>query len=234
MLGAVLPFRMRRAQLALECCSQRDRFERYAHWFGAFAPAEREALLGPALHATAGVHAASEEVLHGRRLPSAAEEMAFLDTRSWLPANLLLRGDRMTMAHSIELRCPFLDYRLVEMAERELPMALKTRGLDGKRILKEFARPLLPAAIVERPKWGFKVPLDEWFRGPLAGVLRDVLFSPRALARGYFREPRLRELVDAHVAGRVNYEKQLWILLQLELWHLMFVDRTLSPSDSLL
>jgi asparagine synthase (glutamine-hydrolysing) len=66
--------------------------------------------------------------------------------------------------------------------------------------------------------------VGEWFRGPLADVLRDVLLSRAALSRGYFREPALRELVQAHLAGRRNHEKQLWILFQLELWHQMFVD----------
>jgi asparagine synthase (glutamine-hydrolysing) len=159
------------------------------------------------------------------------EEMLYLDTRLWLPANLLLRGDRMTMAHSLELRCPFLDYRLVEFAAGRIPLANKIRWLTGKAILRDLAGPMLPLRTIGRRKWGFKVPLDEWFRGPLLGLLRRVLLSPRAVARGYFDPARVRQLIEAHAAGRVNLEKQLWILFQLELWHLMFVDRTLSATD---
>lgn len=232
-LAPHLPYRLRRAQLAMECLSRRDRFERYACWFGAFGPEEREKLLMPELLDGADIHAFSRQAVSGKRFSSAVEEMLYLDTKHWLPANLLLRGDRMTMAHSLELRCPFLDYRLVEFAAGRLPLALKVRGRAGKWILKQVARKLLPREIIERKKWGFKVPVGEWFRGPLQPVLRDVLLSPRALSRGYFREARLRTLIEDHVAGRTNHEKQLWILFQLELWHLMFLDRTLGAGDRL-
>ena len=220
-------------QLALECVAQDDRFERHAAWFGAFPPKERAALLAPELSGENGLHAFSKGLLRGKSLPSPMEEMLYLDTWHWLPANLLLRGDRMSMASSLELRCPFLDYRLVEFAARRIPRSMKIHRLSGKQILKDVAASILPAEIVQRPKWGFKVPTAEWFRGRLAGVLRDVLLSKAALGRGYFREQRVRELIGAHIAGRSDHEQQLWILFQLELWHLMFIDGTLGPSDRL-
>ena len=232
-IGALLPGRMRRVRLGLDCVAQPDRFEHYAAWFGAFPDAQRRALLADGGQGRAGVHAVSERLLRGKHFPSVVEEMLYLDTAHWLSANLLLRGDRMTMASSLELRCPFLDYRLVEFAARDVPRSLKIRGLSGKHILKDMAAALLPPEIVKRRKWGFKVPTAEWFRGPLAGVLRDVLFSTAARSRGYFREAKVRELVDAHVSGTRNLEQQLWALFQLELWHLMFVDRTLGPSDQI-
>jgi asparagine synthase (glutamine-hydrolysing) len=231
-IAPALPFRARRLQLALECAAQADRLERHACWFGAFSSPLREELLSAALPQQ-DLHAFSEGALRGKAFPSPVEEMMYLDTRHWLPANLLLRGDRMTMAHSLELRCPLLDYRLVEFAARRIPRRLKIRGGSGKWILKRLAEGLLPPDVLKRAKWGFKVPLAEWFRGALAPVLKDVLLSPRCLSRGYYRPDRLRGLLEAHVAGRANYEKRLWILLQLELWHLMFVDRSLSPSQSL-
>jgi asparagine synthase (glutamine-hydrolysing) len=226
-----LPFGLRRVQLALQTAAERDRFERHAGWFGAFGPAERRALLAPPLRNVGSVHEYSGLALQGKAFASTVEEMLYLDTRLWLPANLLLRGDRMTMAHSLELRCPFLDYRLVEFAAGRIPLDRKIRGLTGKAILRDLAGPMLPPTTIGRPKWGFKVPLDEWFRGPLLGVLREVLLSPRAVARGHFDAGRVRQLIDTHASGRVNLEKQLWILFQLELWHLMFVDRTLSATD---
>jgi asparagine synthase (glutamine-hydrolysing) len=228
-----LPFGLRRVQLALLTAAQRDRLERHAAWFGAFGLTERNSLLTPALRCSGTVHGYSEEAVRGKIFPSAVEEMLYLDTRHWLPANLLLRGDRMTMAHSLELRCPYLDYRLVEFAANRIPLAEKIRGFTGKAILRDVARPILPAETLDRRKWGFKVPIDEWFRGPLLGALREVLLSPRAEVRGYFVAEKIRQLINAHASGRVNLEKQLWILFQLELWHLMFVDRTLSPTDAL-
>lgn len=231
-LAARMPFALRRLQLALETVAEEDPLDRHAAWFGAFLPGEREALFTPELAELASPHVSVAPALAGRRLPSAVEEAQFLDTRFWLPGNLLLRGDRMTMAHSLELRCPFLDYRIVELGAR-LPLDLKVRGSSGKLILKRLAARRLPKHIVHRRKWGFKVPLAEWFRTSLAGLLQDVLLSPAALGRGYFREKELRRLIDVHLSGRRNYEKQLWILLLLELWHVMFIDRTLSASDRL-
>ena len=246
LLGAAarsLPASLRRAQTALEAFSLADRFERHAHWFGAFSAAERQALVAPGLLAESEIHVhqAAERLLDGRAAPSAAfpsavEEALYLDTKLWLPSNLLLRGDRMTMAHSLELRCPFLDWRLVEFAARRLPRPMKLRGRDGKRVLKLLAEgPLgLPREIVRRPKWGFKVPVGEWFRGDVLGPsLRATLFSAKALRRGWFQQAALRRLVDDHAAGRADHGRKLWILYQLELWHRMFVDGTLLPTDDL-
>jgi asparagine synthase (glutamine-hydrolysing) len=232
-LARSLPFRLRRLQLALQTASEEDRFERHARWFGAFGSRERRELLAPGFPSGERTHAFSEELVRGKSFPSEVEEMLYLDTWHWLAANLLLRGDRMTMAHSLELRCPFLDYRLAEFAAQKIPLGLKIRGGSGKWILKRVAQDLLPREVLARRKWGFRVPTDEWFRGPLQKVLKDTLLSPRALARGYFRERALRAMIEAHITGRTNLDKQLWILFQLELWHLMFIDRTLSPTDTL-
>ena len=228
-----LPDVLRRLQLALQAASEPDPFERHARWFGGFGAAERSQLLTPELREQSGLHAWSADLLKGKRFPSRVEEMLYLDTWHWLAANLLLRGDRMTMAHSLELRCPFLDYRIAEYAAASIPQGAKIRGLNGKQVLRELAAPLLPPEILERRKWGFRVPTDEWFRGPLRGILQDTLLSSRALGRGYFEQAPLRAMIEAHVAGRTNFDKQLWILFQLELWHLMFIDRVLKPTDSL-
>jgi len=231
-VAARMPFALRRLQLAFEAVAEEDPLERHAAWFGAFRPLERQRLLTPELLDLASPHDAVAPALAERRFASLVEASQFLDTRFWLPGNLLLRGDRMTMAHSLELRCPFLDYRVVEMGAR-LPLDLKVRGRSGKVLLRRLAASRLPAHIVSRRKWGFKVPLAEWFRTSLANVVREVLLSPAALGRGYFQERELRRLIDAHATGARNYEKQLWILLLLELWHAMFVDRTLGESDQI-
>ncbi|HWL80064.1 MAG TPA: asparagine synthase (glutamine-hydrolyzing) [Roseomonas sp.] len=245
-LGTVaraLPASLRRAQTMLEAFALQERFERHAAWFGAFSADERREILSPALFAEseAQAHAAAECVMRGRgadslAFPSPVEEALYLDTRLWLPANLLLRGDRMTMAHSLELRCPFLDWRVVEFAARRLPRWMKVRGRHGKRILKRVAEQHagLPTEIVHRPKWGFKVPVSAWFRGGALGAsLRDALLSHQARARGWYQEAAIRRLIEDHAAGRADNGRKLWILYQLELWHRMFVDGTLSPADDL-
>ena len=238
-----LPAAFRRAQTALEAFALPDRLEQHAHWFGAFTAAERKALLAPGLFAEseAHVHQAAEHWMAGRRasgaaFPSPVEEALYLDTRLWLPANLLLRGDRMTMAHSLELRCPFLDWRLVEFAARRLPQSMKVCGREGKRILKLVAEgpAELPREIVRRPKWGFKVPVSAWFRGPVLGPsLHATLFSAAALSRGWYQERALRRLVDDHMSGRADLGRKLWVLYQLELWHCMFINGTLASTADL-
>lgn len=95
--------------------------------------------------------------------------------------------------------------------------ASRSRGLTGKWLLRQVARSVLPPQIANRAKWGFKVPTERWFRGPLAGLLRHVLLSRTALARGKIRPEAVRALIDAHVSGHANHDKRLWSLFQLEL-----------------
>jgi len=104
--------------------------------------------------------------------------MLYLDTKTWLPEDPLLKADKMTMAASIELRVPFLDHRLVELAA-SLPTHMKIRGQQSKYILKRYAETLLPRSIVYRPKRGFPVPVKLWMHGPLGRMAKDVLLDGR-------------------------------------------------------
>ena len=121
------------------------------------------------------------------------------------------------MAHGLECRQPFLDYRVVELAVR-MPRLEKFRWGRGKRILLDSFADLVPDKVRRRPKMGFGVPLDHWFRGPLAGLAREVLTDPAAVGRGMFREDTVARLLDDHVAGRFDHSYRLWALLFLELW----------------
>ena len=113
------------------------------------------------------------------------KRMLYADLKVWLPDNLLLRGDLMTMAASIEERVPFLDHKLVEFAAR-LPTKLLTQGFRTKVLLKRAFEPFLPPEVLYRRKVGFAVPVGEWFRKPLKSLVADLVLSREARARGYF------------------------------------------------
>jgi asparagine synthase (glutamine-hydrolysing) len=141
----------------------------------------------------------------------------------YLPNDMLVKVDRMTMAHSLEARCPLLDHELLEFAAR-IPPTLKLRGWTTKYILKRTLEQFLPRDVIQRPKHGFEAPLRIWFRGNLAEVAEDVLLSTSSLSRDYFRPESVRSLISAHRAGRADHGTHLWQLLNLELWHRMFLD----------
>jgi asparagine synthase (glutamine-hydrolysing) len=146
-----------------------------------------------------------------------------LDVATYLPDDLLVKVDIATMAHALEARAPMVDHVFMEFAA-SLPSHLKLRGLTKKYILKRAARPLLPAAVIDRPKMGFGVPIDRWMRRELREMLHDVLLSRRAIERGIFREAAVRRVIDEHQSGRHQWHLQLWALLFLELWFRRFID----------
>jgi asparagine synthase (glutamine-hydrolysing) len=159
---------------------------------------------------------------------------SFVDIETYLPCDLLSKVDLASMANGLECRSPFLDHHVVELAVA-MPISLKMRFLRGKHILKETFRDLLPAAIQKRPKMGFGVPLDSWFRGELASYLQDTLLDSRTLDRGYFRPDAVRQLVKDHLARRWDHSIRLWALLFFEMWHRMYLDEAqpLPPFASL-
>lgn len=142
------------------------------------------------------------------------------DLLTYLPGDLLVKVDLASMAHGLECRGPFLDHRVVELAV-SLPLRrkLRLRGGRSKVVLKEAFADLIPASVRHRPKMGFGVPLDRWFRGPLKDELQAVLLDPSARTRGMFRPEAVERLVADHVDRRADHAYKLWGLLMLELWH---------------
>ena len=129
------------------------------------------------------------------------------------------------MAHSLECRGPFLDHRVVELAlAMPLRRKLRLRGGRSKVVLKRAFADLLPPAIRSRPKMGFGVPIDRWFRGELKDELRAVLLDPVALGRGWFSPEEVARLIDEHVASQRDHAYKLWALLMLELWARRYLD----------
>jgi asparagine synthase (glutamine-hydrolysing) len=144
------------------------------------------------------------------------------DTLNYLPGDLLVKMDRMTMAHSLEARSPMLDQEVVEFAAR-LPEAYKRKGRIGKRILKDAFRDSLPS-IVARPKHGFSVPVDRWLRNGLKSMAAEIVLSRSARERGLFNTASVSHLWNEHQEGRHNHGDQLWALLVMELWQRQFLD----------
>jgi asparagine synthase (glutamine-hydrolysing) len=140
-----------------------------------------------------------------------------LNLRTYLLDDLLVKADRMSMAHGLEVRSPFLDTRLVEFALR-LPPALKVRRLTLKRVLKEAMRGMVPGEILERPKKGFGVPLDRWFRDDLRSYVDATLGAPEARVRRHLAPAVIDGLIGEHRTGAANHGHALWMLLTLEVF----------------
>ncbi len=145
---------------------------------------------------------------------SPLRRMLYFDTRIWLPDDLLMKADKVTMAASIELRVPLLDHRLVEHAWA-LPDSYKLRGAIGKWLLRRAARGRVPEGILHRRKMGFSNPAPEWLRGPLYPLAREALLDGGALPA--LDRSRVATLLAEHRHGR-NHTDELWALLTLELW----------------
>ncbi len=212
-LISALPYRFHRAKTAAANLGLPWQ-ERMPRWFGALSNAERIELA--AMPPPAETHAGPQ--FDSSPENSALRRILYFDQTSWLPDNLLERGDRMTMAASIEGRMPFMDHELAAFVSA-LPDHWRVRGRSTKRILREAMTRLLPAAILQRPKVGFRVPVNEWFRGPMKAYLCDHLLGADSRTAALYNRPKLQALVSAHIEGRQNHEKLLWSLLNLEIWH---------------
>ncbi|GAB3858895.1 asparagine synthase (glutamine-hydrolyzing) [Nocardioides maradonensis] len=216
-LEACLPEQRRRARIALRALGEPGPDERRLGWFGPFTAAERAELLG-----RAGSVATNQQ-----RPGGPLRAMLLDDLHGWLPDNLLERGDRMTMAASVELRPPYLDDEVVDFALR-LPPRLLLRGGTTKWLVKQVARRYLPDAVVNRPKAGFRVPLDAWFRDGLHDLARDLVDASGSVTRTHLDRAAVDRLFAAHRSGRRDESIRIWTLASLEVWH-----RSLGRATSL-
>lgn len=209
-----LPAGATRGRVALRALAAPTQGEQIATWFAAFTADERRRLLGdvPSRPVSEPTAAGGDPV----------RQMLAHDRACWLSDNLLERGDRMAMAASVELRPPLLDHELVELAA-SLPSDVLVRGRQTKWVLKEVARRHLPAEIVDRPKVGFRVPLDVWFRGHLRDLARDSLLASDSFVGTVMDRRAVTELLDGHDSGRRDESVRIWTLLALEQWHDVFV-----------
>jgi asparagine synthase (glutamine-hydrolysing) len=213
----MLPGRLRRLEIALRSLCERDDATRWAQWFAPFTPAEKGEL-------TASVCTTvnpTRSIIEGVPPCSRLDRMLYADCKLWLPENLLERGDRMTMAASVEGRVPFLDHELVEFAFR-VPNRLKVRGFNRKWLVKAVARKYLPDRIIDRRKVGFEVPLAQWFRGKLRDMCYDRICTRNGLVGEIFAGNELKRILDDHCSARKDNFLKIWTLLGISIWHDQF------------
>jgi len=157
------------------------------------------------------------------------QKLLYVDTKTWLPDDLLIKADKITMANSVELRVPFLDHRVLEFAA-SLPGSKKLRGMQTKYILKRAIANRIPKELLSRPKTGFPVPYETWLRKDLKSFAQEILTDRRTLQRGYFERQTVEHLMNENGAGH-NYSKELFSLIVFELWNRIFLDDRSKLSE---
>jgi asparagine synthase (glutamine-hydrolysing) len=184
--------------------------ELYADLVSIFTPSMRKAL---------GMGAPVEEMIAGPFRPHAGDPAAaagLVDLVTYLPNDILTKVDIASMANGLEVRCPFLDHKVVDLA-----LQMLTSERMGKEILRRAFGVLLPPSILKRGKMGFGVPLTEWLRGSLRPMLEDAMGTLQK--RGLLDAAEIRRLMDEHLSGKADHRDRLWLLLVLELWHRRFI-----------
>lgn len=201
-----------------------DPVERHHSWFGSFALDDQDGLLSREVRerTSADIYAAAREVFEKGPVRDDLARMQYLDVNFYLAEDILTKVDRSAMQVSLETRAPFLDPRIANFAF-SLPMKYKLRGSNGKVILKKAVEPLLPKAILNRPKKGFGIPIAAWLRGRLRYLLHDLLSPERLKEQGIFEPAYVDRLVSEHEQGIASHHKELWTLLVFQLWSRQFL-----------
>jgi asparagine synthase (glutamine-hydrolysing) len=150
------------------------------------------------------------------------ETMSTMDMRSYLPGDLLVKVDIASMANSIETRSPLLDHNVIEFAA-SIPYEYRMKNGESKHVLRQIARDLVPAQLIDRPKMGFAIPRAEWLRGPLREMSLDLLTDSTFRSRGWFNPVFVQGLLQKHSGGR-DLDEQIWPLLMIELWAREWID----------
>lgn len=221
-----LPLPSERLKRGVVALPERDLLTRFVKIYSFFSAEMKAQLYNDALRheAMASPYAVPEAL---RRLQKdvahldALSQILYIDTRTSLPDDLLMVGDKTSMANSLEVRVPFLDKRLVELIE-SLPPHLKLRGITGKYLHKKALLKWLPQQEVYRKKKGFANPINKWMKGPLRPLVDDCLLSHDSVIASYFNRDYVRRILEADRQGHADYTRQIYLLLSLELWHRTF------------
>jgi len=221
--------RLRRAKRAALTLPIEQPAARYAAWLYSFTPEMQAELMSSDIHADTETHDLEERYRHyygrlnGRASADHLNQLMYVDVKTWLADAYMEKLDKATMARSLEARLPLLDHRLVELAF-QIPGRYKIKGLSTKWIFKQAVQGLVPDQVLRKPKHGFNVPTDPWFRGHLRSFAFDVLLDGRARTRGYFNVDFIERLWREHATGRHLWDEHLWLLLNFELWHQTYLD----------
>lgn len=193
---------------------------RHYLWMGSFSPQEKKQLLNPWIIDSLGdvdIFETSRNYFEEYSGNNLVDKMQYLDIKTYLADDLLVKVDRASMANSLEVRSPFLDYRLVEFA-LNLPPEYRLNNLVTKYILKKYAKQFLPKEIVYRRKKGFGIPLAFWIRNELKDFVLDIFCEDKIKKEGFFQYGYIKKLLTEHFANRSDNHKQIWTLLMFELW----------------
>lgn len=216
---------LRRAKIALSACSYRDEAQRFANWFPMFKEdAKRQLFVAQRQALGLGVGQVFAAELERCHAADSVQRMLYVDSKLWLVDYLLLRGDKLTMANSLEARVPLLDHKLVEFAAR-LPVEMKLRDGQRKYLLKRMAKRLLPPEIIDRKKQGFPIPIERWLRREAAGMMQDLLSEDTLRRREYFEPSYVQRLMQQHLSGYCDHSTELWGLMSFEMWLRQFIDQ---------
>jgi asparagine synthase (glutamine-hydrolysing) len=202
----------------------------YDYWARLVPDTEKPDFFTPEVWGEGSSHAAYDvfrEVLEPVEGLDPLTKALYFEAKTFLHG-LLLVEDKVSMAHSLEARVPFLDNELVDLALR-IPSRLKHANGGGKRLLRQAMVGLLPDEIINKRKQGFSPPDQSWYRGPTMDYIREILLDPRSLNRGYFQPAYVRRILEEHLAGRVNHRLLIWSLLSFEWWNRLYMDGDRAP-----
>ncbi len=206
-------------------------FERLTTYY---APGERRQLYRPEVYAALSANGNGSglvrSVMSRQNGGQFINQMFYADHHLYLPDDILVKVDIASMANSLEARCPFLDYRLVELAA-SLPPEMKVRGTATKRILRRAVADLVPENVLNRPKVGFGLPIDRWMREDLYPMARDLLLDSRARITEYFDGAHVETLLTEHKNGQNRHGSRLWLLLFFELWSRTVFEPATTPDQ---
>jgi asparagine synthase (glutamine-hydrolysing) len=219
-----LPYSMRKLKTASRSLAE-EAPQRWVNWFGIFNGPLKEALLATSFQEQIDMNSARTFQRWLDRYPQRDDlsRMLYLDTRIWLPDNLLMKGDKMMMAASLEGRIPLLDEHLITYAA-SIPSHLKVYHGKTKYIFKQAYAHFLPKEILTRKKMGFNVPTGAWFREGQRAFITGLLLSEKMRNRGLFNHVFIEQMLNDHLDGRKNYQAQIFTLASLELWFRVFID----------